>query len=391
MVSAVNRRKALALLLLLNRINRRKKRVWVHELNQRRRQRGAFYQLVAELQFDSELHRKYFRMTPLQMDYILSMIGSELQKQDTNYRKSIEPKQRLAVTLRFLATGESFRSLAFAYRLGRKTVADSVYMTCRAIVQKLLNTYMPKPTEEAWREIAAGFWEKWQFPNCIGAIDGKHITIQAPANSGSQFFNYKNTFSIVLLALVDADSRFRLIQVGDFGRSSDGGVYANSDLGVGMDDRTLNVPKDCPLPGTNQYGDVPFMMVGDAAFPLKRYLMRPYPGHSLSRPKQKFNYRLSRARMTVECAFGILAARWRVFYTRICALPCHVDILVMAACVLHNYLLNPTDSQWFQKGRQQERPGNRDTLVSVRNMGGNRGSREAFHVRELLCEFFNEM
>lgn len=129
---------------------------------------------------------------------------------------------------RFLATGESFRSLAFAYQLGRKTVADSVYMTCRAIVRMLLNTYMPRPSEEAWREIAAGFWEKWQFPNCIGAIDGKHICIQAPANSGSQFFNYKKTFSIVLLALVDADSRFRLIQVGDFGRSSDGGVYSNS-------------------------------------------------------------------------------------------------------------------------------------------------------------------
>lgn len=93
-----------------------------------------------------------------------------------------------------------------------------------------MNTYIPKPTEEAWREIAAGLWEKWQFPNCIGAIDGKHITIQAPAHSGSQFFNYKKNFSIVLLALVDADSRFRLIQVGDFGRSRDGGVYANSAL-----------------------------------------------------------------------------------------------------------------------------------------------------------------
>lgn len=285
---------------------------------------------------------------------------------------------------RFLATGESFRSLAFAYRLGRKTVADSVYMTCRAIVNRMMETQMPRPSEAAWTDIAERFWGRWQFPNCIGAIDGKHILIQAPKKSCSQFFNYKKTFSIILLALVDADSKFRIIQVGDFGRASDGGVFAHSALGRGMSDKSLNVPEDAPLPGYGQHGDVPYMMVGDAAFPLKRYLMRPYPGSNLSRPKNHFNYRLSRARMTVECAFGILAARWRVFQTRICMLPCHVDMIVMAACVLHNYLLNPRDRELIEGQRDGEH-----SLQSVRHMGGNRGPREALQTRELLTDFFN--
>ncbi|XP_062335692.1 uncharacterized protein LOC134034966 isoform X2 [Osmerus eperlanus] len=323
-------------------------------------------------------------MTPSQMDHILSLIGADIQRQDTNYRLAVKPKQRLVVTLRFLATGESFRSLAFAYRLGRKTVADSVYMTCRAIVIKMMETQMPRPTGAAWREIAEGFWGRWQFPNCIGAIDGNHIVIQPPKKSCSQFFNYKKTFSIILMVLVDADSRFRMIQVGDFGRASDGGVFANSALGRGMNERSLNVPEDAPLPGYGQHGDVPFMMVGDAAFLLKRYLMRPYPGSNLSRPRNIFNYRLSRARMTVECAFGILAAKWRVFHTRICMLPCHVDTIVMAACVLHNYLLNPRDREPIESQRDGE-----SSLESVRHMGGNRGPREALHTRELLCEFFN--
>ena len=96
---AVNRRKALALLIILQRIKKRK-RTWVTAINQRRRQQGAFYNLVEELRFNSEYHRAYLRMTPSQMDHILSMIGSDLQRQDTNYRLAVEPKQRLVVTLR---------------------------------------------------------------------------------------------------------------------------------------------------------------------------------------------------------------------------------------------------------------------------------------------------
>ena len=172
----------------------------------------------------------------------------------------------------FLATGESFRSLALAYRLGRKTVADSVHMTCRAVVDHMMETQMPKPTEESWTAIAEHFWRRWQFPNCIGAIDGKHIQIQAPKKSCSQFFNYKKTFSIILLALVDADSKFIIIQVGDFGRASDGGVFAHSALGRGMSEKTLNVPEDTPLPGYGQQGDgrgccVSLEAVPDATLP----------------------------------------------------------------------------------------------------------------------------
>lgn len=83
-------------------------------------------------------------------------------------------------------------------------------------------SHMPSPTEEMWLNTARRFEERWNFPHCIGAWDGKHIVIQAPPNSGSQFFNYKGTFSIVLLALVDADYKFLAVDVGGFGSNSDG-------------------------------------------------------------------------------------------------------------------------------------------------------------------------
>ncbi|KAK7909459.1 hypothetical protein WMY93_014143 [Mugilogobius chulae] len=136
---------------------------------------------------------------------------------------------------RYLATGDSFATLSFGYRLGQTTVRNSVHMVCNAIEKNMMKKFLQPPNEEAWREIAEGFWSKWNFPNCLGALDGKHVEIEKPPHSGSQYFNYMKFFSIVLLALVDADYRFRIIHVGDYGRSSDGGVYAASALGIGME------------------------------------------------------------------------------------------------------------------------------------------------------------
>uniref|UniRef100_UPI0037E82BD5 uncharacterized protein isoform X2 n=1 Tax=Semicossyphus pulcher TaxID=241346 RepID=UPI0037E82BD5 len=285
-VRVVDRRRLLALYLLLRR--RRQRRImWVHPINKRRQELGAFHHLVAELFLGRDCHLKYFRMSPEKMYHLLSLIGPDLTPQTTNFRESIQPKQRLAVSLRFLATGETFANLAFQYRLGKSTVASSVHITCRAIERRMMETQFPRPTEQMWRDIAFTFWTKWNFPNCLGAIDGKHVNITAPPKSGSLYFNYKKTFSIVLLALVDADYRFISIQVGDFGRASDGGVFSGSDVGIGMENKTLQEP------GSGQQGPVPFTMVGDAAFPLKTYLMRPSPGQCLGRWKKIFNYRLS--------------------------------------------------------------------------------------------------
>lgn len=168
------------------------------------------------------------------------------------------------------------KTISFSYRLGHSTVHEIVIDTCKIIVDKLMSEVMPVPTSAKGKEISNEFWNCWNFLNCIGSLDGKHVVIQAPPNSGSQYFNYKKTFSIVLIALVDAHYNFTAVDVGAYGRNSDGGIFMHSKLGNRLDQKKLNVPPSTALPGTTNV--VPYVILGDEAFPLKEYLMRPYPG-----------------------------------------------------------------------------------------------------------------
>lgn len=83
---------------------------------------------------------------------------------------------------------------------------------------------MAPPTEERWKEITRDFENLWNFPNCIGATDGNHVRIQAPANSGSLFYNYKDFFSVILLAVCDAKYRFTKVNIGQCGSVGDAGL-----------------------------------------------------------------------------------------------------------------------------------------------------------------------
>ncbi|CAH1993114.1 unnamed protein product [Acanthoscelides obtectus] len=81
---------------------------------------------------------------------------------------------------------------------------------------------MPSTPEE-WLLVSEQYQELWNFPNCLGAMDGKHVALQTPINSGSEYYNYKSHCSIVLFALVDANYNFIFADAGCQGRISDGG------------------------------------------------------------------------------------------------------------------------------------------------------------------------
>ncbi|KAJ8364989.1 hypothetical protein SKAU_G00138200 [Synaphobranchus kaupii] len=244
--------------------------------------------------------------------------------------------------------------------------------------------YLAPPTEEDWLEVAAGFQDRWDFPNCVGALDGKHVAIQAPPNSGSTFFNYKGGFSIVLMALVAHRYCFTVVEIGSHGSSSDGGIFRSSDLGKALQRGDLHLPGPRPLPGMEQ--PVPHVIVGDEAFPLQNNLIRLYPGRQLDEPRRIFNYRLSRARRVVENSFGILASKWEVYQRRIKLQPHNIDKVIKATCVLHNYLiktLSPVNHP-APEARAEARAGGVEKLQPC----GNHPLREAFNLREIYKDYF---
>lgn len=237
--------------------------------------------------------------------------------------------------------------------MGHRTVSKCVMKVCRAINLVLPLKVMPVPTTATWKKNAADFMEKMQFPNCVAAVDGKHCHIVAPARSGSLYHNYKQTKSIVLLGFVDASYRFVAANVGAYGKNSDSGIFQRSTIGQRFANGEMNLPEPSLLPGSDIIA--PYTMVGDEAFPLTNYLLRPYPGvQSQDDPsKANYNHRLSKARRIVENAFGMLAQRFRIFMGPITLPPLHANIVIMATVLLHNYLnpssfqLDPHDSMGF--------------------------------------------
>lgn len=195
---------------------------------------------------------------------------------------------------------------------------------------------MPPITEERWLEISNDFLKYANFPNCIGAVDGKHIRILQPSATGSLYHNYKHFFSTILLAVCDANYCFLYIDVGAYGKSNDSSVFKDSLFYKHMTEGTLNIPP--PKPITVDNTSLPHIFVADDAFGLAKNIMCPYVGNKLSHEKRVFNYRCSRARRYIECTFGIMANKWRVFHRPLNVNLEFAESIILACCVLHNYV-----------------------------------------------------
>ncbi|XP_066990473.1 uncharacterized protein [Macrobrachium rosenbergii] len=206
----------------------KKRRLWMKEWYKKRCELSHQCLLNELLVSSPEDYRNYLRMDHDTFMNLLTMVSPIIEKKTTQLRDAIPASQRLLCTLRFLATGDSFEDLKFACCISPQSLGNIVIETCDAIVSSLKDVIKIPESEEEWMSVSEEFDRKWDFPHCLGAIDGKHVKITKPYNSGSYYYNYKGTFSVVLMAIVNAKCQFLMVHIGTNGRVSDGGVYGNT-------------------------------------------------------------------------------------------------------------------------------------------------------------------
>lgn len=243
---------------------------------------------------------KNFRMRRDTFRTLCNILEPYLSRQHTRYRRPHSVEIRVAICLWRLATNLEYRSISHLFGVGTSTCCVITQEVITAINTALKTLYLKKPSAADFRKIVQGFQDKWRFPQVVGAIDGTHVPIKAPTDTLADYFNRKGQYSIILQAVVDHKMR----------------IWTETIEGV----------------------NVPLMILGDAAYPILPWLMKPFQeSRAMTADQSNFNYRLSQARMTVERAFGRLKGRWRCLLKQNESHISLISQITLACCILHNF------------------------------------------------------
>ena len=261
--------------------------------------------------------KKTFRISRSTFNYILDNIKDEITHDIIN-EQPVSAECRLGICLYRLGRGDYYYTISEMSGLGLSTV-------CEEFKSKILDME-----------------EMWQFPCSWGAVDGCHIPIKCPPggkNACKEYHNYKNFYSIVLMAFVDSHYRFIWASSGFPGNSHDSVIFGSTTMYQNLEENFIpEIGKD--IDGIT----IPPLLIGDSAFPFHSWLMKPFTNAVLTPKQRNFNYRLSRARMATEGAYGQLKGRWSILLCKCESTTEEVKICILACIILHNICLERGDT-----------------------------------------------
>ena len=323
-----------------------------------------------------------FRVSRNTFLYLCNQLKPAIEKQNTYMRQCVSLERRVAITLWVLATTSEYRTVGHLFGVARNTVSVIVHETCIAIVETLLPVYIQFPSGNGVREVMDGFKQTLGVPQCAGSIDGSHVPVTPPAMNPTDYYNRKGWYSMLVQAVVDHKLLFRNLCVGWPGSVHDARVLANSSVYKKISNGQLLVGNTVQV---QQHPLRPFIF-GDSAYPLLPWLMKPFSfSSSLSLEQKLFNYRISRARVVVEIAFGRLKGRWRRLSKQIDMDIDNVPHIISACCVLHNVCevhKENFNDEWLQEvDTEMAQPDCGSTTSSTIVTGGE-------EVREILIDYF---
>lgn len=190
------------------------------------------------------------------------------------------------------------------------------------------------------------------FPHCVGAMDGCHIYIRAPAEDPEVCINRKHRHTVLLQATVDHTGRFTDAAIGNIGRDHDAHFLRSSNIFDAMDAGEW-VPGNPTL--TIEGVEIPPLIVADAAYPIRRWLMTPYTG-TLTPEQACFNRVHNKARSVVERAFSRLKARWRCLFLQLPVMEENINSVICSCVILHNLCEDRGHPVDMQEGERHHAP-----------------------------------
>ena len=287
------------------------------------------------------------RMRRRTFDRLVNDLRPFIQGQSTHWRQPISVEKKVVVALFKLMHGVCIPLVADKAALGKSTVHEILRQVCSAISIHL-GHLIAWPVGRRLVRTAKGFQSKQWFPNCIGAIDGSHIYVAAPASTivAADHRNRNKSFSILLQGVVDSKCYFTSVNTGPPGSLHDSAHFKSSELYRKVDEGIMGGFHDDPLTWGGGLSFPPYI-VADRGYPLLSWCITPFKmgplGLSLTQEEAWFNRKHSSTRMSVERGFGILKSRFKEIGTKSSLKLGFLPTVVHACCVLHNILLASKD------------------------------------------------
>ena len=313
---------------------RNRRRAWAWP-----RPQNWFRVLLANRDMDS-LWKVHFRVTRSTFNALCDLVRGDLQKQHTRMRSPVSVEERVAAGLWRLATGDSFKSCGLQFGIGMST-AKTICAEFELCLFRLKDQFIKFPlTRQELQELMDEFEEEYGIPQIVGAIDGCHIEINAPPDNHEDYFNRKQHYSVNLQAIANCELKFIHVSFGYPGSIHDARVLRLSGLfDLGENEQILTSPMKV-VSGT----EIPPLIIGDSAYPLLKWLVKPYPnrGH-LPPDEREFNKSLVLQDPLLKEHLVCLKGRWRLLLKKVEQQTRTLSKTVLAACILHNICIDHGD------------------------------------------------
>ncbi|KAK7261018.1 hypothetical protein RIF29_27321 [Crotalaria pallida] len=297
------------------------RRLWVKDRS------GSWWDECERFDFPENEFRKAFRMGRSTFDLICEELNSAIVKEDTALRNAIPVRQRVAVCLWRLATGDPLRIVSKKFGLGISTCHKLVLEVCTAIKTVLMPKYLQWPDEVNLRKIKGEFESISGIPNVVGSMYTSHVPIIAPKISVAAYFNKRHTernqktsYSITVQGVVDPRGVFTDVCIGWPGSMPDDQVLEKSAINQRANGGLLNG----------------VWIVGGSSFPLMDWVLVPYTQKNLTWTQHGFNEKIGEVRMVAKDAFERLKGRWCCLQKRTEVKLQDLPVVLGACCVLHN-------------------------------------------------------